>query len=168
MQRWRTASVGFIASVAALCASCRNSPAQEPENSMLTAGAQKFEAIRSLASLSCMCKMAGRDNRAVELRLKSELNGLVTEEVGEASTPLAGRYRCYPQLGSNKCTAEFYFVSEPGAHTVCSRQQLEALDRTYNRAFARGDGAAAVNALTDHLNRLRSQAARTISQADCN
>lgn len=129
----------------------------------------KFARIDKLARQSCQCKLAGKDSSRLDTALKAETAGLRINDYGEPSAPLAGDYKCYPDLGEETCTATYYLTSAPQSVRVCTLDQVDRLEKTWKAADLASDGstAAADAALQKTLAAIRQDLAKSIPQSAC-
>jgi hypothetical protein len=145
-------------------------PVDQSVRSEKTAVDPRFNRIKTLTQQSCLCELAGRDHRKIDVALKAATTELQTESFAESSAPLASLSDCYPELGDEACTTSYYPTSAPDSFRACTMDQVQDLETAWRSGDAARNGSAEAgnSAMLKRLAAMRQELAKSIPLSACN
>ena len=144
-------------------------PVTDTPNILTTENQRKFAEIEELSRASCLCKLTERKSPSIDDQLKAATKSLRSESMGESSTPLAGSYVCFPELGERACVSTYYLVSATNEASLCDLNQVKRIERAWTLASRAADPFAEeqTKAMLAELSKLKGELKKSIPSSAC-
>lgn len=154
----------LILTIALVSACGETQPPEEQAQKLPT-----IEAIQSLTTRECECRMAGIDSTALQRRIETLTVGLDAEGFGTASDPVTYSSTCYPELGKTACTMTYANLVEFPEAFVCTAEQSEEVEAIWDDALADpyGPTTEAERAAKQRIETMRDELRAALHPGDC-